>query len=381
VGHSTNSSQHRGIPLNMEVTSPLGIRLAAIGDLLLTTRPGEGLAGRGLETLSEEIRQLFESCDIVLANFECTLPGENLVATEPRVFTSVSQTQGLMDAGINVVTLGNNHAFDAGDEGLKDLTALLNNLNISWLGAGLTSAEASRPLILTVKGLRIAIIAVVDASSGMYRFAGPASSGVAPFDEQFLCQQIEELRRQVDHIIISPHWGDERFRFPSPKQIEEAHTLIDAGASMILGHHPHVVQGMEFYQNSPIVYSLGNFLANHVYWDNGDFLTWNRFEHTGCILLADLDQHGIHNVQQIPVYDNGQTIDIDTSRRGKRYINRANRLLERGVSPARYRRETFRARTLLPIKSQLRWGKLRRLQPRHFRKVLKLFFQGIKASP
>lgn len=94
----------------MTAGSSATIRLAAIGDLLLTTRPGEAVAGRGLEALSPEVRRLFASCEIVVANLECTLPGQDKVPTEPRVFTSEDQVHGLAAAGINVVTLGNNHA-------------------------------------------------------------------------------------------------------------------------------------------------------------------------------------------------------------------------------------------------------------------------------
>lgn len=362
----------------MTATSSSTIRLAAVGDLLLTTRPGESVVGRGLEALSDEIRQLFDSCDIVLANLECTLPGKQLVATEPRVFTSKNQVSGLAEVGINVVTLGNNHAFDAGDEGFRSLTSLLDTHNIAWFGAGLSLAEANRPLILDIKGIRIALLGVVDASSGMYRFAGPSSSGVASLDHNVLCRQIKDLTRQVDHVIISPHWGEERFRIPSPEQVRQARAWIDAGAAMLLGHHPHVVQGMELYQEHPIFYSLGNFFANHVYWENGDFLTWNRFERTGCILLAEIGKNNVRQVRQIPVFDDGKTLSLDTSGQGERYLHTANQLLRQEVTPCRYQRERFRIRTLRPIFSQLRWEKLRRLRPAHLRKALKLFVNSLK---
>jgi poly-gamma-glutamate capsule biosynthesis protein CapA/YwtB (metallophosphatase superfamily) len=231
---------------------------------------------------------LFASCDIVLANLECTLPGKEVIATEPRVFTNHVQVAGLAETGINVVSLANNHAFDAGNEGFGKLTALLDGNNIRWFGAGLTLSDAIRPCILEINGIRIAIFGAVDASSGIKRFAGSASSGVPPLDCENLCKKIRDLSGAVDHIFISPHWGHERFRFPSPGQIKQAHAFIDAGASMVLGHHPHVIQGMEIYRKKPIVYSLGNFFVNHVYWDNGDYLTFNRFERTGCILLAEV---------------------------------------------------------------------------------------------
>ena len=359
-------------------TSSPSLRLAAIGDLLLTTKPGAKTPGRGLEALSKEICDLFKSCDIVLANLECILPGREMVPTEPRVFTTEAQIRTLKDAGINVVTLGNNHTFDSFDEGFQDMIDILSALNIQWCGAGFNRDQAYKPVIIKANEMTVAILGVVDASSGMNHFAKKSTSGVAPLEINQLCRQIKTLRPQVDHIIISPHWGDERFRFPSPTHIKQAHALVDAGASLILGHHPHVLQGMENYQGAPIIYSLGNFFANHVYWDNGDFLTWNRFERTGCILLAELDKTGIHNVQQIPVFDDGTTIRIEKSGRGNHYLQKVNHLLARGVTSSRYQRETFRVRTLKPILSHLRWEKLRRIRPGHFRKTLRLFSQGMK---
>lgn len=355
------------------------IRLAAVGDLLLTTRPGSALPGRGMEALSEEIRQLFADCDLVLANLECTLPGSDPVASEPRVFAGEAQLRGLPAAGITAVTLGNNHAFDGGDDGFSRLTGALDTLGIAWCGAGINRDEAQRPLILNIKGIRIAILPAVAGSSGMYRFATETSSGVAPLDTDALCRRVAALRREVDHVILTPHWGEERFRFPSPTQVEQARAFIEAGASLVLSHHPHVVQGLEFHRQAPIAYSLGNFLANEVYWDNGDTLTWNRFERTGCILLVELDATGVRNVQQIPVFDDGTTIAIDTNGRGERYLERANRYLREGITPLRYRREAFRVRTLLPILGQLRWEKLRRLRPGHLGKAIRLFLQGLRS--
>lgn len=355
------------------------IRLAAVGDLLFTTRPGADLPGRGLEALSEEIRQLFADCDLVLANLECTLPGSDPVASEPRVFAGEAQLRGLPAAGITAVTLGNNHAFDGGDDGFFRLTGALDTLGIAWCGAGISLEQAQRPLILTINNLRIAILPTVAGSSGMYRFATETSSGVAPLDVEAVCHRIRDLRQEVDHIIVAPHWGEERFRFPSPAQIDQGRAFIDAGASLVLGHHPHVAQGLEFHRQAPIAYSLGNFLANEVYWENGDVLTWNRFERTGCILLAELGADGVHNVQQIPVFDDGNALAIDTGGQGERYLERANRYLRKGITPLQFRREAFRVRTLLPILGQLRWEKLRRLRPGHLGKAIRLFLQGLRS--
>lgn len=339
----------------MATPSPL-IRVAAVGDLLLTTRPGSPAPGRGLEALSGSIRELFASCDLVLANLECTLPGGRLVPTEPRVFTSDKQLHSLAESGIRCVSLANNHGFDAGDEGFASLTARLDDLGISWFGAGGNLADARRPLLLEIRGIRLGLLGAVDASTGMRQFAGDGSSGVPRLEPERLRREIEQLRKEVDHVILSPHWGEERFRFPSPQQVEQARSFIDAGASMVMGHHPHVIQGMETYRGRPIQYSLGNFLINHVYWDSGDYLTWNRFERTGCILVADLTKDAITNIRQVPVYDDGASIDIDTSGKGEGFLKKANRMLAKSISVSKYQRERLRVSFLLPALAKL--GKL-----------------------
>lgn len=356
------------------------IKIAVVGDLLLTAKPDSNEPQRGLETLSDEILDIFADADIVLANLECTLPSEDNVKTEPRVFSSVEQIKSIKGSGINLVTLGNNHCFDGKDEGFKQLTERLNDLAIPYFGAGLNYHEASKAATFEINGVTVAFIAAVDPSSGMNQFANKESSGVAKLDQAELCQQITELEKQYDHVIVTPHWGDERFRIPSMKQIEQSHAFIDAGAVMVAGHHPHVLQGLEQYRNASIVYSLGNFFANPVYWQNGDALNWNRFERTGCILVAEFDKHSLLSTQQIPIFNNGATLIVEKSGWGDRCLTNVNHRLAHGVTPRNYQREAFLVRTIKPILSQLQWTKIRRIRSGHFRKLIKLFSQGINGA-
>ena len=359
----------------MTTPKPRKIRFAAVGDLLLTAKPGGAGPGRGLEALSDGVLELFASCDIVFANLECTLAGCETVSTEPRVVSTEKQIQSLRNTGINVVTLGNNHTFDCLDEGFHRLSGVLADLRIPWCGAGINIADAFQPAVMKAHGVMLAFLGVVDKSSGPFRFAGKSTSGVAPLDTGRVCRIIKDLRYKVDHVIVSPHWGEERFRVPSLEQIMQARSFVDAGASMVLGHHPHVLQGMELYHRAPIAYSLGNFIANNVYWTDGNYLTWSRFERTGCILVAELDSNGIQGVQQIPIFDDGETVCIEKSGWGYRCLCKVNRFLARGVTPKRYRREEFRIRTLKPILSHLRWSELRRTRPKHIRKAMQLLLQ------
>lgn len=356
----------------MNSSSSKPIRFAAVGDLLMTSPLDGNTPGRGLEALSDEIRDLFKACDVVFANLECTLQGHETIATEPIVVSSEKQVRSLKNSGINIVSVGNNHAFDCFEEGFNNLVDLLAEMEIPWCGAGLNLKEALRPSVLEVNGLSLAFLGVVDESSGSFSFASESISGVAPLETERVCQVIKELKQSVDHVIVSPHWGMERFRIPSLEQIKQVKAFVDAGASMVLGHHPHVLQGMKIYQGAPVQYSLGNFFANSVYWSNGEHLTWNRFEQTGCILCADVTATRISNVKQIPVFDDGHTVSIDRSGRGDHYLKKVSTLLQKGITQRQYDREKFYVQVLKPIMGQLKWYKLKRIRPSYFTKLLKL---------
>ncbi|MCK5826532.1 MAG: CapA family protein, partial [Desulfuromusa sp.] len=354
------------------------IRLAAVGDLLLTTPYGTKTPGRGMEALSEEIVELFSSCDIVFANLECTLPGKESISSEPRVFATDEQLQSLTTAGINLVTLSNNHAFDAFDEGFDKTTQKLNKLGIVSFGAGHNINAAATPAIFTINGISIAFLAAVDKATGMQQFADQTTSGVPHLDTETICAEMEQLKTEIDHIVLAPHWGEERFRFPSPRQIDQARTFADSGATLILGHHPHVLQGMECYQDTTIAYSLGNFFVNNIYWENGDIMTWSRFERSSCILLIELDKNGVISTRQVPIYDDGEKISIEKTGWGEKCIKTANDYLTNKITPASYQRETFRVRTIRPLLNHLNWSKLIQVRPQHVQKTIKLFFQGLK---
>jgi len=357
------------------MTQKSSVRLAIIGDLLFTTPYASKSPARGLETLCPEIRTLFAQCDLVLANLESTLPSENLVASEPRVLGTDAQFDSLNQANINVVTLANNHAFDALAAGFRNTTSKLKQLEIHAFGAGENLSQAQSALSLTINGVRLAFVAAVAASTGMKTFADDDHAGVVPLQTERLCTQFQQLKKAHDHVIFTPHWGEERFRFPSPQQIEQAHAFIDAGASLILGHHPHVLQGSETYQQGFIAYSLGNFLSNPVYWQNGDFLSWDKFERTSQIIVIELEREKITAIEQIPIFDNGSQIDIEKSGWGEKCLQRADRFLQQEINASRYAKEAFRVNKVLPFKAQLQWNNLRHIRPGHIKKAIHLLLR------
>ena len=357
------------------------IRLAAVGDLLVPCGPTGTEPPRDPRRTFAEIRPALADADVVLGNLECTLPGTGrMIATEPRVIATPEMVRAVAEAGFTVVSLANNHTFDCFREVFDRIRRLLDELGVAYFGAGLDLAEAEAPAIVTVRGVRLAVLGAVEERTGISHEAGEGVFGVARLDEDRLAERIGRLRGEVDHVIVCPHWGEERFDIPAPGQIEQARRWIGAGAAMVVGHHPHVVQGMEFCDGRPIVYSLGNFAACEVPFTNGDAVTWTRTGRTGCLLTAEMTDRGVRNVVQTPTFDDGHVIRIDTSRFGRRRIAKVNRALARGVTLRRYRREHFRVKTVRPALGYLRWSKLRRLRLRQIRRAFSAMRQARRAE-
>ena len=346
------------------------VRLAALGDLLLTA----GADGRGPcrdpAALFAEARPLFAGADLVVGNLECTLRGDGAcVPTEPRVVAAEDLVRAVAAAGIRVVSLANNHMFDCGVEGCRRLRGLLNELGVTHFGAGDSEEAAAAPAIVEVRGMRLGFLGAADPRTGPSGFADGDAPGVAPLRPKDLAERVRRLRPGVDHVVVSLHWGEERLSIPSPAQMEQARALAEAGASLVLGHHPHVLQGLEVHRGAAIVYSLGNFVACEVPFSDGDRLTWNRTERTGCVLQVELAPGTVRVVGQVPTYDDGRAVSADRTGFGDRRIARVNRAVARGITPGQYRRERFWVKTVLPALHHLRWSELKRLRPSRLRRL------------
>jgi poly-gamma-glutamate synthesis protein (capsule biosynthesis protein) len=312
------------------------------------------------------VRAAIAESHVVFGNLECALPGDGRqISTEPRVVATENLVRAVERAGFNLVTLANNHAFDCCESGFARMRKLLETIRLPHFGAGMNIEEATAPALLEVQGMRIAFVGAVDERSGAGQFAASRQPGVARLDVERLAAQIRDLRREVDHTIVSLHWGEERFLIPSPLQVDEARALVRAGASMVIGHHPHVLQGLEVYEGAPIAYSLGNFIADEVHFTDGDVVRWDRTGRTGCILQAELSASGVHRIRQIPTYDDGRTVELDSSRFGPQRIEKTRRTIARGVTLARYRREYLWIKTVTPALSYLHWRRFKTLRARH----------------
>ncbi|OGY40491.1 MAG: hypothetical protein A2570_01955 [Candidatus Brennerbacteria bacterium RIFOXYD1_FULL_41_16] len=169
--------------------------------------------------------------------------------------------QGLKLANFKVLSLANNHIFDWGTPALLQSIELFYEKGILPVGAGKNYDEANEMKVFEENGIRFGFFAMTNLYPRSLE-AGVDSPGISNSDFEVLARNVQEVKKQhqVDFVIVSLHWGNEYQKNPESWQIEKAHDLVGAGADLIVGHHPHVVQAFEKFENSWIFYSLGNFI-------------------------------------------------------------------------------------------------------------------------
>ena len=167
----------------------------------------------------------------------------------------------LKDLGVDIVGLANNHSFDFGEVSFLDTLETLEKAEIPYVGAGRNLEQAGAPVYLETNGFRIAYVA---ASRAEYTVYTPEATDTEPgilwcYDYTRFLESIRTAAENADYVIALPHWGVEHSTVLEEEQIYGAHALIDAGADAVIGAHPHILQGIEYYEGKPILYSLGNF--------------------------------------------------------------------------------------------------------------------------
>jgi poly-gamma-glutamate synthesis protein (capsule biosynthesis protein) len=196
--------------------------------------------------------------DFAVANLECPLTMCTIPIDKagPNLKAPPSAAEVIGSGNFRAVSLANNHILDYGAQGLEETQSALTKANIRYFGAGDSFSAASSPLIIDVKGIKVGLLAACDWEFSVTKDESP---GANPIEMERLKEEIPSLRPLVDVVIICVHAGNEMFPLPSPFRKAQYHRLVDYGAHAVIGHHPHVVQGIERYRNSFIFYSLGNF--------------------------------------------------------------------------------------------------------------------------
>lgn len=232
----------------------------AAGDVMLGGRWERQVARNGYFHAFERITPELKKGDITLVNLEAPLTsrGTEFVDKKYRFRVKPSAVTALKNAGITTVTLANNHSMDYGAEGLLDTLQQLEAVGIGHVGAGENLAAARKPLIYDIRGTRVAILGY-SLTLPQEFWAGKVRAGTAPLLEKLVREDIAAARRQASIVLVTVHWGQEGTTELREYQSRLGRLLIDAGADAVIGHHPHILQGIERYKRGVIFYSLGNF--------------------------------------------------------------------------------------------------------------------------
>jgi poly-gamma-glutamate synthesis protein (capsule biosynthesis protein) len=272
--------------------------LNAVGDLMLE---------RDIITMMDENGSVFPfaavvdvlgDADVTIANMEGTFTERGTQATKFYTFrTPPRHAMGLAQSGIDVVALGNNHTMDYGTVGLEDTLMALANAGLPYSGAGVSAAEARKPVVLKANGLRLAFLSYNGV--GEATFAGETTAGVARANVAWVREDVALALRAADLVIVSLHDGTEYQDAPSAAQQAFARAAIDAGAALVLGSHAHVFQGWQRYGDGVIVWGLGNFVFDL---DYDDLATLGPRPFQTAIVRFVLTKNGVESVEAIPVY-------------------------------------------------------------------------------
>jgi poly-gamma-glutamate synthesis protein (capsule biosynthesis protein) len=262
------------------------IDLTFVGDVMVAETPGD-LIERGTDPLAGVAKYLGRK-RLRIANLECVVATTGTAETKPFTFRAHPRTLPLLARYFDGVSVANNHSGDFGKAALAEQFDLLENAKLPYFGGGRDLAAAHKPWVVERDGLRVALLGYVEFKPRAFE-ASATRPGVAwsGEDEQVL-RDIRDAREKYRADVVIPflHWGWEDEGYPSERQKVFARRMIDAGATLVVGSHPHVTQGAESYQGKPIVYSLGNFLFNG--FDTEATLT-------GWILEAHVDKSGVRS--------------------------------------------------------------------------------------
>jgi poly-gamma-glutamate capsule biosynthesis protein CapA/YwtB (metallophosphatase superfamily) len=273
------------------------VRLMAVGDVMLAQSIGRRIVRRGPLAPWVKVKSYFDEADLVVANLECTISTRG--TPWPKTFTfraPPAAADSLVAAGIDVVSLANNHALDYGRLAFKDTLAYLEARGVGYAGGGRDRDAARAPLIVERNGLRLAFLGYVLPFSGRPAFntrqwaATDTLAGLAIGTPEGVARDVAAVRPSVDLVIVMVHGGTEYRNYPTLKQRTFNKAAVQAGAALVIGHHPHVLQGYVYENRTLIAYSLGNFVFDY----------FTGAPNDTAILDVTLSAQGVESVSWIP---------------------------------------------------------------------------------
>ncbi len=264
------------------------------GDMTFDRQVAAMIKSKGVQEPFTGVKAVFKTGDIVCGNLECPLSirGRGIANKEFTFRGPPEAAGGMKNAGVNMVSVANNHILDYGNDALADTINILDQNGIAHAGAGMNSEQAYSPTIVNIKGKKIAFLAYsAVVPEGFWASAKRPGIASTRIKWNRIEGAIRAAARDNDCVIVSFHWGVERDNNPKEYQTDLAKMAIDAGADIVIGHHPHVIQGIQVYNNKLIAYCSGNFIFEHDDSKAGE----------AYILRATLDKHAVTKAEVIPV--------------------------------------------------------------------------------
>ncbi len=279
------------------------VSLAAVGDVLLDRGVATQLRAHGTDYPFQFVAPVLRSADVAFGNLECPIAERGQKVIKPYVFKADPAFAPCLNAaGFDILSLANNHALDCGRLGLDETMATLRQRQIRWVGAGINRMQSEKATILKVRGLRVAFVGFCEfLPEGV--FLNDEKTSIALADENRVRIALEKARSQSDVLIASFHWGVEYQNRPSARQKLLARVAAKAGADLVLGHHPHVLQGVEILprgdkaargRKTVVAYSLGNFLFDAP-------SRWAKETRDSAIFRCTFDKTGVRSAEFVPM--------------------------------------------------------------------------------
>ena len=282
LGYRTSRSAAAVTPYPHELAQ---VSFAVAGDVIphepvraAAAAAGDGATGWG--ALFSDVGDVFQHADFGFVNLETPVAPAHSHGSKPFLFDApIALIDALKANGIRIVSFANNHVMDQGWAGFAETREHLRQQGLLFVGSGDTAQTAWQPVIVEANGIKVGWLGMTRWLNGgrnpdkddlphVNFFPYPGESGGAPgMDEAGVLEAIKQARLKCDLLVVSIHWGTEYAPAPRPEDVETAHKMLEAGAAVIVGHHPHVLQPVETYRTADgrdavIFYSLGNFLSN-----------------------------------------------------------------------------------------------------------------------
>ncbi|MBD7967048.1 CapA family protein [Paenibacillus gallinarum] len=272
INDESNKSESAKEPVKEEVaeeeklvntSAKESITMHFAGDVQFSGKVEDLLLKKGFDYPYQHLGSLFTDDDLTFVNLETPVTTGG-VAAQNKSFVYKSSPKALKSlaaAGVDVVNLANNHILDQGVKGLTDTLTHLNNNKLSYVGAGLNRKEAYSPVYYEKNGIKIALLGFTRVMPEASWRAEAGKPGVADaYNSTEAVKAIKQANKKADLVIVMAHWGKERQTTPDENQKNLGYEFIDAGADLVIGGHPHVLQGLESYKGKWIAYSTGNFI-------------------------------------------------------------------------------------------------------------------------